>query len=133
MRIDVTLSSTPENYPRDLCGEHCVSLYPPWISSTKGFKDRFIIVEVEEDRAAILLQPSLRWRGILKPYSVPMCGIQDMCLADIYKGREAFCELRPETVLRCSLTEHLNGTLRPILASQIHAQSVALTPFRTVS
>jgi hypothetical protein len=57
MRIDVTLSSTPENYPRDLCGEHCVSLYPPWISSTKGFKDRFILVEVEEDRAAILLQP----------------------------------------------------------------------------
>jgi hypothetical protein len=47
MRIDVTHSSTPENYPRGLCGEHCVSLYPPWISSTKGFKDRFIIVEVE--------------------------------------------------------------------------------------
>jgi len=48
MRIDVTLSSTPENYPpRDLCVEHCVALYPPGISSTKGFKDRFIIVEVE--------------------------------------------------------------------------------------
>jgi hypothetical protein len=48
MQIDVTLSSTPENYPRDLCGEHCVALFPPGIiSSTKGFKDRFIIVEVE--------------------------------------------------------------------------------------
>jgi hypothetical protein len=28
-----------------------------------------------------------RWRGILKPSSVPLCVIQDMCLADIYKGR----------------------------------------------
>jgi hypothetical protein len=39
--------------------------------------------------------------------------------------------------LRCSLTEHLKGTFRPILASpyasQIHIQSVARTPFRTVS
>ncbi len=34
-----------------------------------------------------------RWRGILKPSSVPLCVIQDVCLADIYKGREAFCEV----------------------------------------
>jgi uncharacterized protein YjbI with pentapeptide repeats len=47
MRIDVTASSTLENYPKDFCGEHCVALYPPGISSTKGFKDRVIIVEVE--------------------------------------------------------------------------------------
>jgi hypothetical protein len=38
--------------------------------------------------------------------------------------------------LPCSLTEHQNGTFRPIFASQhvqIHAQSVVRTPFRTVS
>ena len=38
--------------------------------------------------------------------------------------------------LRCSLTDHRNCTFRPILASlhpQIHAQSVARTPFRPIS
>src|SRR3712207_4531568 len=38
--------------------------------------------------------------------------------------------------LRCSLTEHRNGTFRPIFASQhvqIRGQSIARTPFRTVS
>jgi hypothetical protein len=38
--------------------------------------------------------------------------------------------------LPCSLTEHQNGTFRPIFASQhvqIRAQSVVRTPFRTVS
>jgi hypothetical protein len=50
MRIDVTVSSTPENYPRDFCGEEpCVPLYPTsesWLGSFEGFKDRFIIVDV---------------------------------------------------------------------------------------
>src|SRR5829696_10242599 len=38
--------------------------------------------------------------------------------------------------LPCSLTEHQNGTFRPIFASQhvqIRARSVVRTPFRTVS
>src|SRR3712207_7996124 len=38
--------------------------------------------------------------------------------------------------LRCSLTEHRNGAFRPIFASQhvqIRGQSIARTPFRTVS
>src|SRR5215211_3693575 len=38
--------------------------------------------------------------------------------------------------LPCSLTEHQNGTFRPIFASQhvqIRTQSVVRTPFRTVS
>src|SRR3712207_5568654 len=38
--------------------------------------------------------------------------------------------------LRCSLTEHRNGTFQPIFASQhvqSRGQSIARTPFRTVS
>jgi hypothetical protein len=58
-QIDVTASSTPENYPRDLCGgEPCVPLYPiagthlggdpseSRILSYEGYKDRFIILDV---------------------------------------------------------------------------------------
>jgi len=47
-QIDVTASSTPENYPRDLCGgEPCVPIHPiseSRILSYEGFKDRFIIL-----------------------------------------------------------------------------------------
>jgi hypothetical protein len=45
-----------------------------------------------------------RWRGILKPSSVPLCVIQDMCLADIYKGREVFSEVRRFLVLWSTYT-----------------------------
>jgi len=51
-RIDVTLTSTPENYPQDICGEGspCVPLYllseKSPISSYDGWKDRFVIVDV---------------------------------------------------------------------------------------
>src|SRR5829696_9319491 len=60
--------------------------------------------------------------------------------------RPSPCPYSPECVERlsekgkrslpCSLTEHQNGTFRPIFASQhvqIRAQSVVRTPFRTVS
>ena len=45
-----------------------------------------------------------RWRGILKPSSVPMCVIQNMCLANIYKGREVFSEVRRFLVLWSTYT-----------------------------
>jgi uncharacterized protein YjbI with pentapeptide repeats len=51
-RIDVTASSTPENYSRDVCGEQsCVPLYKgstseSTIVSYEGWKDRFVIVDV---------------------------------------------------------------------------------------
>jgi uncharacterized protein YjbI with pentapeptide repeats len=50
MRIDVTITSTPQNYPVEVCGEQpCVPLYPTSefaISSYEGSKDRFVIVDV---------------------------------------------------------------------------------------
>ena len=57
MRIDVTVTSTPENYPQKFCGEQpCVPLYPSTetgiespgieaILSNEEFKDRFVIVD----------------------------------------------------------------------------------------
>jgi uncharacterized protein YjbI with pentapeptide repeats len=49
-QIDVTVTSTPENYPRDLCGEQpCIPLYPSGetsVASLDGWKDRFVIVDV---------------------------------------------------------------------------------------
>jgi uncharacterized protein YjbI with pentapeptide repeats len=56
-QIDVAASSTPENYPRDLCGEQpCVPLYSTkesWISSYDGWKDRFAIVDVGDETVVI--------------------------------------------------------------------------------
>jgi WD40 repeat protein len=51
MRIDVTASSMPENYPKKFCGQQpCVPLYPlsdgSSIVSSEGYKDRFVIVDV---------------------------------------------------------------------------------------
>jgi WD40 repeat protein len=51
MRIDVTTSSTPQNYPKKFCGKQpCVPLYPlsddSGIIGSEGFKDRFVIVDV---------------------------------------------------------------------------------------
>jgi WD40 repeat protein len=49
MQIDVTASSTPENYPRMVCGQPCVPLYwtsEPMIASYERYKERFVIVEV---------------------------------------------------------------------------------------
>ena len=50
MRIDVTASSTPKNYPRDICDEQpCVPLYPlsdENILVFEGYEDRFVIVDV---------------------------------------------------------------------------------------
>jgi uncharacterized protein YjbI with pentapeptide repeats len=46
MRIDVTASSTQENYPRDLCdSKPCVPLYST-ITSSINWKDRFVIVDI---------------------------------------------------------------------------------------
>ena len=65
-QIDVTASSTPENYPRNVCGgEPCVPLYPiagttlggdpteSRILSYEGYKDRFVIVDVGNDTVLI--------------------------------------------------------------------------------
>jgi len=47
MRIDVTLSATPKNYPRQFCNqEPCVPLYLA-IHSSPDWKDRFVVVDVE--------------------------------------------------------------------------------------
>jgi hypothetical protein len=52
MQIDVTASSTPENYPRDVCGpKPCVPLYPSSGGPTFALppnagKDRYVIVDV---------------------------------------------------------------------------------------
>jgi WD40 repeat protein len=56
--IDVTASSTPENYPKDLCGKQpCVPVFPisdgSSIVSYEGWKNRFIIVEVEGETVLI--------------------------------------------------------------------------------
>jgi uncharacterized protein YjbI with pentapeptide repeats len=58
MRINVTPTSTPENYPRDVCGEQaCVPLYPLGDESVsavyEGFKNRFIIVDVGGETVVI--------------------------------------------------------------------------------
>jgi hypothetical protein len=59
MRIDVTASSTPENYPRKFCGKQpCVPLYPigGWsIRSTPpgAGKDRYVIVEIGGEAVVI--------------------------------------------------------------------------------
>jgi uncharacterized protein YjbI with pentapeptide repeats len=54
MRIDATLSSAPEDYSQDICGKQpCVPLYPPGIISTKGYKDRFIILDVKGETVII--------------------------------------------------------------------------------
>jgi hypothetical protein len=59
MRIDVTPASTPEDYPRDVCGEQsCVPLYKgstseSTIVSGEGFKDRFVIVDVGGETVVI--------------------------------------------------------------------------------
>jgi hypothetical protein len=62
-RIDVTVTSTPENYPRSLCiGQPCVPLYPltsesregtTWITVDEGYKDRFVIVDVHGETVLI--------------------------------------------------------------------------------
>ncbi len=53
----MTYASTPENYPRDYCGEEpCVPLYPTsesGIVSYDGWKDRFVIVDVGEETVLI--------------------------------------------------------------------------------
>jgi uncharacterized protein YjbI with pentapeptide repeats len=58
-RIDVTATSTPENYPPDLCGEdRCVPLFPAsgvpsGIVSYPAWTDRFIIVDVAGEPVVI--------------------------------------------------------------------------------
>src|SRR5215218_9643662 len=62
-RIDVTVTSTLENYPKDLClGQPCVPLYPltaesregtTWITVDEGYKDRFVIVDVQGETVLI--------------------------------------------------------------------------------
>jgi hypothetical protein len=51
--LDVTASSTLENYPRDLCGEQpCVPLFSGIIAYPE-LKDQFIIVDVESETVVI--------------------------------------------------------------------------------
>jgi uncharacterized protein YjbI with pentapeptide repeats len=50
-QIDVMVTSTPENYPKEICGgQPCVPLYPlseeNGIVDYEGYKDRFVIVDV---------------------------------------------------------------------------------------
>jgi hypothetical protein len=72
-RIDVTVTSTPENYPKYLCyGGPCVPLYPlseskvqdfrqvlrrgeatSWIAVSEGYKHRFVIVDVQGETVLI--------------------------------------------------------------------------------
>jgi uncharacterized protein YjbI with pentapeptide repeats len=62
-RIDVTATSTLENYPKNLClGQPCVPLYPltaesregtAWIAVSEGYKDRFVIVDVQGETVLI--------------------------------------------------------------------------------
>jgi len=57
--IDVTYSSTPENFPQDICGEEpCVPLYTgstkeSTSQSYEGIKERFIILNVGEETVII--------------------------------------------------------------------------------
>jgi uncharacterized protein YjbI with pentapeptide repeats len=52
-RIDVTGTSTPQNYPKGVCDEApCVRLYPGIVSSPH-WKDRFVIVDVEGETVVI--------------------------------------------------------------------------------
>jgi hypothetical protein len=58
MRINVTASSTPDNYPRKFCGEEpCVPLYPlsngGGIIGSEGYTDRFVIVDVRGETVLI--------------------------------------------------------------------------------
>ena len=58
-QIDVTLTSPPENYPREVCGvDPCVPLYKGSTHeslsvSLEGWKDRFIIVDVQGETVII--------------------------------------------------------------------------------
>jgi hypothetical protein len=81
----------------------------------------------EGDTLAYCSRPAAKGAGyrVSRPFLLPLF------MNDVEKLSEK--GLRS---LRCSLTEHRNATFRSILASlhlQIHAQSVARTPFRTVS
>src|SRR5215211_719676 len=63
MQIDVTASSKLENYPKDLCfGQPCVShdtlttesrKGTAWIAVSEGYKDRFVIVDVQGETVLI--------------------------------------------------------------------------------
>jgi len=56
VRIDVTDTSIPDNYPRDYCGPPCVPLYPYGEGSIVSYvdaKDRFVIVDAEFDAVVI--------------------------------------------------------------------------------
>jgi uncharacterized protein YjbI with pentapeptide repeats len=53
VRIDVTSTSIPENYPRDYCGAApCVPLFPDIVSYSE-WPDRFVIVDVEGETVVI--------------------------------------------------------------------------------
>jgi hypothetical protein len=56
VRIDVMETSTPENYPQDICGEQpCVPLFPPGPTMLipEGVKNRFVIADVEDKTVVI--------------------------------------------------------------------------------
>jgi uncharacterized protein YjbI with pentapeptide repeats len=72
MRIDVTASSTPENYPKDLCGgQPCVPLFKgstdeSMTVSAEGWKDRFAIVDVGGETVVIdVAAPADRFDAVL--------------------------------------------------------------------
>jgi uncharacterized protein YjbI with pentapeptide repeats len=73
MRIDVAVTSTPENYPRDDCEQPCVSLYPSSVLSTPSAesptrggsiriyeetKVRYFIVDVKGETVVINVSAS---------------------------------------------------------------------------
>jgi hypothetical protein len=58
-QIDVTVTSTPGNYPKEACGEEpCVPLYPFEVGGhavPNGFKDRVIILDVGGETVLIVV------------------------------------------------------------------------------
>ncbi len=73
----LSLAGLPTEYPADS------SLRSEFSTSPISISSRGLL----RDRGAILPQP-FRWRGVLKPSSVPLGVIQDMYLNDTHKGRE---------------------------------------------
>ena len=70
-QIDVTVTSTPGNYPKEVCGEQpCVPLYTlsdeNVILVYEGFKDRFVIVDIEGQTVLIdVFAPADRFEEFL--------------------------------------------------------------------
>src|SRR5512133_4171971 len=53
----------------------------PYIANTPALRRSLLAVGVSRRTEGRFFYSHHRWRGILKPSSVPLCVIQDMCLA----------------------------------------------------